>query len=59
MDVNNQEGEVKYDGVGAKYWIYFLIALVVQVASFIFYPEWSWVFYPFTLTYLVLALKVL
>lgn len=39
-----------------RYWLFFLVSLVVMIALLIFANEWFWVALPFVLTYLVLAL---
>lgn len=39
-----------------KYWLYFLISLVIFILMLIFMNQWFWVAMPFMLTYLVLAL---
>ena len=41
-----------------KYWMLFIISLVVMIALLIFIHEWSWVALPFVLTYLVYAMDV-
>ena len=38
-----------------KYWIYFLISLVVTIGFLIILPEWFWVALPFLFTALVKA----
>jgi len=42
-----------------KYWIYFLISLVIMIAMLIWANSWFWVALPFVLTYLVQALDVM
>jgi len=39
-----------------KYWVFFLISLVIFLFMLIFMNQWFWVSMPFMLTYLVLAL---
>lgn len=39
-----------------KYWLYFLISLVIFVLMLIFMNQWFWVSMPFMLTFLVMAL---
>ncbi len=39
-----------------KYWVYFLISLVIFLLMLIFMNQWFWVAMPFMLTYLVMAL---
>ena len=39
-----------------KYWLYFLISLVLTIIALMFFNQWFWVFLPFTLTFLVMAL---
>ena len=39
-----------------KYWLYFLISLVIFIAMLIFLNQWFWVAMPFMLTFLVMAL---
>ena len=39
-----------------KYWLYFVIALVLTIIALMFFNQWFWVFLPFTLTFLVMAL---
>jgi hypothetical protein len=39
-----------------KYWLYFLISLVIFMLMLIFMNQWFWVAMPFMLTYLVMAL---
>ncbi len=41
-----------------KYWLFFLIALVIFLFMLVFVNEWFWVAMPFMLTYLVLAMRV-
>ena len=41
-----------------KYWLLFLVSLVINVLMLIFTPEWCWVPLPFVLTFLVLAMDV-
>jgi len=43
----------------AKYWLYFLVALVIMIVTFIFQPAWFWVPLPFVLTYLVMAFRAM
>lgn len=42
-----------------KYWLLFLISLVVFLFMLVFVNEWFWVAMPFMLTYLVLAMRVI
>jgi len=39
-----------------KYWLFFLVSLVIFFLMLIFMNQWFWVAMPFMLTYLVLAL---
>ena len=39
-----------------KYWLYFLVSLGLTFAGLMFFNQWFWVFLPFTLTFLVMAL---
>ncbi len=39
-----------------KYWLYFLISLVIFLLMLIFMNQWFWVAMPFMLTFLVMAL---
>ena len=39
-----------------KYWLYFLVSLVIFLLMLIFMNQWFWVAMPFMLTFLVLAL---
>jgi hypothetical protein len=39
-----------------KYWLFFLISLVVFIVMLIFMNQWFWVAMPFMLTFLVMAL---
>ncbi|MEL6139981.1 MAG: hypothetical protein AAFU67_00015 [Bacteroidota bacterium] len=41
-----------------RYWLLFLISLVVFFLMLIFVNEWFWVAMPFMLTYLVYAMDV-
>lgn len=41
-----------------KYWLFFLISLVIFLFMLVFVNEWFWVTMPFMLTYLVLAMRV-
>ncbi len=41
-----------------KYWLFFLISLVIFLFMLVFVNEWFWVAMPFMLTYLVLAMRV-
>lgn len=45
------------DGSTGKYWIIFVISLAVMIWMTISIPQWSWLSYPFVVTYLALALK--
>lgn len=38
-----------------KYWLYFFISLIACIALLVFLPEWSWLAFPFVLTFLVMA----
>lgn len=39
-----------------KYWLFFLISLVIFLFMLIFMNQWFWVAMPFMLTFLVMAL---
>jgi 4-hydroxybenzoate polyprenyltransferase len=39
-----------------KYWMYFLVSLVIFLLMLIFMNQWFWVAMPFMLTFLVMAL---
>lgn len=39
-----------------KYWLLFLISLVIFILMLIFLNQWFWVSMPFMLTFLVMAL---
>ena len=39
-----------------KYWLYFLVSLVIFFLMLIFMNQWFWVSMPFMLTFLVMAL---
>ena len=39
-----------------KYWLLFLVSLIVFILMLIFMNQWFWVSMPFMLTFLVLAL---
>ncbi len=53
------EEEVEYTSAGTvKNWIGFIISLTVMILLLMFWSEFFWVALPFTLTFLVFALKV-
>ena len=39
-----------------KFWLYFLVFALLTVIALMFFNQWFWVFLPFTLTFLVMAL---
>jgi hypothetical protein len=39
-----------------KYWLFFLISLIIFILMLIFMNQWFWVSMPFMLTFLVMAL---
>jgi len=41
------------------YWLLFIISTVVMIAMLIWVNEWFWLAMPFSLTYLVKALKMM
>jgi len=43
----------------SKDWLLFLVSTVVMIAMLIFVNEWFWLAMPFSLTYLVKALKMM
>ena len=43
----------------SKDWMLFIISTVVLIAMLIFVNEWFWLALPFSLTYLVKALKMM
>jgi hypothetical protein len=54
----NMEAEANNKST-AMDWVFFLISTAVVVALLIFANEWFWVALPFSLTYLVKALRAM
>lgn len=42
-----------------KYWVYFLVSLVIMLAMMIWVNSWFWVALPFVMTYFVQALDII
>ena len=42
-----------------RYWMLFLVSLVITIGLLIYMPAWFWVTLPFVLTYLVKAFDMM
>lgn len=40
-------------------WIWFLVSTAIMILMLIFFNEWFWLALPFSLTYLVKAMRVM
>jgi len=55
----NSEVENKQEGSTILHWLLFLISTAICIYMVIYINEWFWVVLPFSLTYLVKALRVI
>ena len=53
------EVENKQEGSSMLHWLLFLISTAICIYMVIYINEWFWVVLPFSLTYLVKALRVI
>ncbi len=57
--MSEQEVQNKQEESTGKYWLLFLITTAILIFMMIYVNEWFWVALPFSLTFLVKALRVI